>query len=90
MGVLFNEQMEIDFMALRERLVCRVVKGFEEFHSQKAVWRAVKKAERALLKRFVDGVEGARKGEMADQELITSKNISKIMVVIHRFSDKAE
>ena len=77
-------------MALRERLVSRVVKGFEEIHSKKAVWRAVKKAERALLKRFVDGVEGARTGEIADQELITSKNISKIMVVIHRFSDKAE
>ena len=49
MGVLFNEQMEIDFMALRERLVSRVVKGFEEFHSKKDVWRAVAKAERALL-----------------------------------------
>ena len=90
MGELFNEQREIEFMALRERLVCRVIKGFEDFYSSKAVWRAVEKAERALLKEFVDGVEGARKGEMADQELITSKNTSKIMVVIHRFSDKAE
>jgi hypothetical protein len=64
-----------------------VVKGFEEFHSSKAVWRAIKKAEHALLKRFVDGVEGARKGEIPDQELITSKNISKVVVVVHRFSE---
>jgi hypothetical protein len=70
--------------------VCRVIKGFEDFYSSKAVWRAVEKAERALLMEFVDGVEKARKSELADQVPITSKNISKVMVVVHKFSEKAE
>ena len=71
MGVLFNEQMEIEFMALRERLVSRVVKGFEDVFSSEAVWQVVLMTEQALLKRFVDGAEGARKGEVVDQVPIT-------------------
>jgi hypothetical protein len=75
---LFSEEMEIEFISMRERKLTEFVESYKKYYTSDVVESAVKEAESRMLRAVVDRVVAAAEGKQVEegpQEKLSPKNI---------------